>query len=73
MTRNLRRNREYRHPIAMTIEEAVDEVKIARPATARADGKPSCEMGLRPRSKCGYLFMPYMQPFDLLTLPDDIG
>jgi hypothetical protein len=57
----------------MTIEEAVDEVKIARPATASADGESSCEMGLRSGGKCGYLFMPYMQPFDLLTLPDDIG
>jgi len=34
MTRNLRRNRKYRHTISMAIEEAIDEVKIARAATA---------------------------------------
>ena len=29
MTRDLRRNRKYRHAISITIEEAIDEVKIA--------------------------------------------
>jgi hypothetical protein len=73
ITRNLRCNREYRNAIAMTIEEAVDEVKIAWTTTASAHSDPSREMGLRSGSKRRYLFMPHMQPFDLLILPDDVG
>ena len=36
MARNLRRNRKHWYATPMAIEEAVDEVKIARPATACA-------------------------------------
>jgi hypothetical protein len=57
----------------MAIEEAVDEVKIARAATARAHRELSGKMSLRAGGKRGYLFMPYMQPFDLFALPDDVG
>jgi hypothetical protein len=73
MTRNLRRNREYRDAIAMTIEETVDEVKIARATTASAHSDLSCEMGLRSGSKRGCLFVPHMHPFDLFTFPDYLG
>ena len=57
----------------MTIEQPIDEVKIARPATAGAHSDLSCEMGLRSGGERSCLFMSYMQPFDLLTLADDIG
>jgi hypothetical protein len=57
----------------MAIEEAIDEVKITRAATARAYGKFSCKMSLRASGKRGHLFMSYMQPFDLFTFPDDVG
>jgi hypothetical protein len=57
----------------MTIEEAIDEVKIARAATACADGKLACDVGLRSGGKRRDLFVPHMQPFDLFTFADDVG
>jgi hypothetical protein len=73
MTRDLRRNGQYRHAIPMAIEEAIDEVKIARAATARAHCNLPCEMSVRSGGKRGHLLMSYMKPFDLFTFPDDVG
>jgi hypothetical protein len=73
MTRDLRGNRKYRHPIPMAIEEAIDEVKVARTATTCAHRNLPCKMRLRAGSKRGYLFVPYVQPLDLFTFPDDLG
>ena len=65
MTRDLRRNRKYRHAVPMAIEQAIDEVKIARAATACAHSDLSGKMSLRTGGKRGHLFMPHVQPFDL--------
>lgn len=46
VARNLRRNRKDGHAAPITIEEPVDQVKIARPATARANGDLSRQMRL---------------------------
>jgi hypothetical protein len=60
VTRNLSRDREHWHSVAMTIEQAVDEVKIARSAAACTDGDLSGKMGLRTGGKCSDLFVPHM-------------
>jgi hypothetical protein len=57
----------------MTIEETIDEVKIARAATARAHSNLACKVSLRTGSKSSHLFMPYMYPLDLFTFPDYVG
>jgi hypothetical protein len=73
VTWNLCRNRKHRRATPMAIEEAIDKVQIARAATARAHGNFSCKVSLRAGGKCGHLFMPYMQPFDLFTFSDYLG
>jgi hypothetical protein len=73
MTRNLRRNGKDRHAIPMAIEEAIDEVKIARAATACAHGNLSCNMSIRSCGERGNLFMSYMKPLDLLASSNDVG
>jgi hypothetical protein len=70
---NLRRNRKHRHPVPLAIEQAVDEMKIARSATPRAHCDLAGEVGLRSGGKRGGLFMPHMQPFNLLGSPDHVG
>ena len=65
MAWNLRGNRKDRHTIAVAIEEAIDEVKVAGAATARTHGDVSSEVGFRAGGERSYLFMPHMEPFDL--------
>jgi hypothetical protein len=43
---DLRGNRQHRNARAVTIEEAVDEVQIARPAAPGTDGEPTRQMRL---------------------------
>jgi hypothetical protein len=70
---NLGGNREHRHTISVAVEEAIDEVKIAWAATPRAYRDLSCQMSLCTSGEGGNLLMPYMQPFNFLALPDDLG
>ncbi|MDP9839862.1 hypothetical protein J2T09_004642 [Neorhizobium huautlense] len=52
----------------MTIEQAVDQVEIARSATSRAYGQLPGDMGFSTGGKsCGFL-MSGMDPFDITTL-----
>jgi hypothetical protein len=57
----------------MTIEEAVDEVKVARTTTACAHSYLSRDMSVRPCGERGCLFVSHVKPFDLLTSPDDVS
>ena len=52
----------------MTIEQAVDKVQVAWPATAGADDELTRQMRLGTRRKSRDLLMPDMNPLDL-TLP----
>src|SRR5882724_8370854 len=70
---DLRCNRKHRHARPVTIEQAVDEVKIARAATPGTDRKLACQMSLGPgRESCDFL-VPYMHPFDPALAADRIG
>ena len=57
--------REHRHARAVAIEEAVDEVQIARAAAAGADGELARQMRLGARRERGDLLVPDMNPLDL--------
>jgi hypothetical protein len=62
---DLRGDGEDRHARAMTVEQAVDEMHIARPATTGTDRKLSGQMRLGAGCEGGDLFVPDMHPFDL--------
>lgn len=46
---NLRRDGKNRHMIAMTVEKTVDQMQVARPATACAHGKLARHRGIGAR------------------------
>ena len=56
----------------MTIEQSIDEVQIARPAAACADGEFSRQMRLGAGRECGDLLVPYVEPLDLAMAADGI-
>jgi hypothetical protein len=67
--RDLRGDREHRNPRAVTIEEAIDEVQIARPAASRADGEPARQMRLGTGSEGGDFLVSDVDPLDLSLAP----
>ena len=64
---------QHRHTRAMAVEQAVDEMQIARAATAGADGEGAGEMRVRAGGEGGYFFMAHMDPFDAAMATDGIG
>jgi hypothetical protein len=73
IARYLSSDGKHRNAIAMTIEEAVNQVKIARTATASANGDLPGEERIGTGRESRHLFMPYMQPLDVFSLSNDIG
>src|SRR3981081_991723 len=71
--RDLRRNRKHRHARPLTIEQAIDEVQIARAAAPGADRKLACQMCFSTGRESRDLLMPHMYPFDLALATDRIG
>ncbi len=71
--RDLRGNREHGHARAMAIEETVDQMEIARPATARADGEFVRQMCFGARCESGNLFVPNMDPLDFSLPAERVG
>jgi hypothetical protein len=63
--RDLRGDREHRNPRAVTIEEAVDEVQVARPAASRADGELARQMRLGAGREGGDFLVSDVDPLDL--------
>jgi hypothetical protein len=49
----------------MAIEQAVDQVQVARATATRADGEGAREMGFGAGGEGGDLFVPHVNPFDL--------
>ncbi len=70
---NLRGDGEYRRAAAVRIEQAVDEMQIARAARPRADGKLAGDLGFARGGEGGNLFMPDVNPVDRLSLAQRIG
>src|SRR3979490_136530 len=71
--RDLRRNGKHGHARPLTIEQAIDEVQIARAATPGADRKLSCQVRLGTGRESCDLLVPYMDPFDLALAADRMG
>src|SRR6516165_3738265 len=61
---NLRGDTEHGNTRAVTVKQAVDEVQVARSATAGANGELTREMGFGAGRERGDLFVPHMDPFD---------
>ena len=61
---NLGRDRHDGHARAMAVEQPVDQVQIARTATAGTYCKAAGEMCVGTRGEGGYFFMSYVHPLD---------
>src|SRR5262249_26853649 len=71
--RDLGGDGQHRHARAVAVEQAVDEMEIARPAAAGADRELTREMGLGTGCKgCAFL-VPDMNPFDLALTAQRVG
>ena len=57
----------------MAVEQAVDEVQVARPAAAGADGELAGQVRLGAGREGGDLLVPDMDPLDLAVAADGIG
>jgi hypothetical protein len=71
--RDLRRNGKHWYARPLTIEQAVDEVQIARSAASRADRKLSCQVRLGTGRKGRDLLMTDVDPLNLALSPQRIG
>jgi hypothetical protein len=71
--RNVRSDTEDGYARSMALEQAVDEMQVARPAAAGADRKVAGEMCLGARREGGDLFMPHVNPLDRALAADCIG
>ena len=70
---DLRGNCEHRHAGPVTIKQPVDQVQIARPAAAGADGELTRQMGLGASRESGNLLVSDMHPFDLALAAKRVG
>lgn len=70
---DMRRNGENRRAAALTVEQAVDVVEIARTATAGADRELAGDLRLGAGGESGAFFMPYVNPVDASQPPKRIG
>ena len=67
---DLRGNGQNRDTAAVTVEQAVNQMDIAWPATSSADRQFTGEMGLCTGGKGSRLFVAYVNPFDFLVPAD---
>src|SRR5258707_4217257 len=62
-----------RYAIALAVEQAVDQMKVAGTAAAGAHRKAAGKMSFSSRCKCSGLFMTHVDPFDRLSSPQRVG
>ena len=60
------RDGQHRHPVALAVKQAVDEMQVPRTARPRADSKLAGDMGLRSGGKRCHLLVPRPHPTDFL-------
>src|SRR5208283_1442167 len=70
---DLRGNGEHRHTRTVTIEQAVDQMQIARSAASGADGELTRQMRLGACRESGNFLVPDVDPLDLVLAPDRVG
>ena len=71
--RDVRRDRQHRHPAALRVEEAVDQMQVAGPAAARADRELSGQRGVGGRCEGGGLLVTHVLPRHFGSSPDRVG
>ena len=71
--RDLRGDSEHGHARAVTVEQAVDEMQVARPAAPRAYGELTRQMRLGGGRESGDLLVPDMDPLDLALPANCVG
>ncbi|MHC2687110.1 hypothetical protein ACVJDU_008674 [Bradyrhizobium diazoefficiens] len=71
--RNLRRDRQHGDAAAMRVEQAVDQMQIARAAGTCADRKASGHLGFAGGCERRNLLMPDVDPFDGAATPQRLG
>ena len=70
---DLRRNRHHRHARALAVEEAVDEMQIARAAAAGADGEVPGDMRVGAGGEGGHFFVAHVQPLHAAMPAHGVG
>jgi len=73
VARNLRRDGDNGHAIAVAIVKAVDQVQVARAAATCTHREMPGQMRVRPGGKRGGFLMPHVNPLHVAPLPDGIG
>ncbi len=63
--RDMRCDGQYRHAVALAVEQAVDEVQVAGATAASADRERARQMSLSAGGKCCALLVADVHPFDL--------
>ncbi|EFF42446.1 hypothetical protein XAUB_35450 [Xanthomonas citri pv. aurantifolii str. ICPB 11122] len=71
--RNMRGDRQHRLTAAMAIEQPVDQMQIARPATAGTHLQLASHRRFGTRRERGHFLMAHMHPLDGLHLAQGIG
>ena len=71
--RDLRGNRKHRHARPVAVEEAVDEVQVARAATASANGEFARQMRLGASRKGSDLLVSDVDLLDLALSSQSVG
>src|SRR6202034_3434405 len=71
--RDVRGDRQHRHPAAVGVEQAVDQVQVAGPAAARADRELAGQRRLAARRERGRLLVPDVLPDDAAVAAHRIG
>jgi hypothetical protein len=71
--RNLRGDGEHGHARPVTVEQAVDQMQVARAAAPRAYGEFTRQMRLGGRRESGNLLVPDMHPLDLALSANCVG
>src|ERR1019366_8008060 len=66
LARDVRGNREYRHPRAVRVVQAIDEVQVARPARPRAHREGARELSLSGSGERAGLLVAHLHPLDTL-------
>lgn len=70
---NVRCDREYGHPAAMSIEEAVDQMQVPRTAACCTDRKIARERGLGAGGERGRFLVPHVHPLQGSVAPQCLG
>ena len=70
---NMRGQGQHRYAAAMGVEQAIDQMQVAWPATAGAYRQFTGQMGFGTGGKRGGLFVAHMDPLDLFLAAQGIG